>query len=97
MPVELIRSRITVDTNSDLTVSVYHHPQPWLQADVGIAFRNHIENTCEIALTGHQHADHGFIKQTLAGQRLLYSEGDVLQDPDSADQSGFRVIVTGLG
>jgi hypothetical protein len=92
VPIKLIKSAEKVNPECDLIVSVFHHPFPWLQADVGIAFRDHIEQSSEIVLTGHQHVDHAFIKESLAGEHTLYSEGDVLQDPTSPDQSGFRLI-----
>ena len=96
IPIEIVRGQATVDTGSAITVSVYHHPYSWLQADIGIAFRNLIENTSEIALTGHQHSDHAFVKHALTGERLLYSEGDVFYEPGKPNESGFRVILVDL-
>ncbi len=69
VPIELIKSMATPDAACDLIVSVFHHPYNWLQADIGIAFRDHIEHTSEIVLTGHQHVEHAYMKQSPAGNQ----------------------------
>lgn len=92
VPIELIRSGAKFDQECDVIISVFHHPYTWLQVDVGIAFRDHVEHSSSIVLTGHQHFDHAFMKQSLAGEHTFYSEGDVMQEHLVPDRSGFRLI-----
>jgi hypothetical protein len=96
VPLEVIKSHITVDSSAVLTVAVFHHPYNWLQAENAIAFRNYVETTCEIALTGHQHVQSGYTKDLLTGQQLLYLEGDVLQETGKPNASGFHLVLLDL-
>lgn len=96
VPMELMRTLVNLDPECELSISVFHHPYVWLNADTSVAFRSHIERTSDIVLTGHQHSDHSYSKQLLSGEHLLYSEGDVLHTPDSPNQSGFRIILLDL-
>jgi hypothetical protein len=96
VPIELLRSLIQRDEGCELAISVFHHTYVWLHADAAVAFRSHIERTTDIALTGHQHVDHAYTKELLSGERILYSEGDVLQDQDNPSLSGFRIILVDL-
>jgi hypothetical protein len=92
VPIEVIRAAAPLGTGCELVVSVFHHPYPWLKADVGIAFRDHVERSSEIVLTGHQHFDHTYVKQSLKGDHTLYSEGEVLQEAKAPERSGFLLI-----
>jgi len=65
VPMKVISLAATTNGECDLVVSVFHHPYPWLQADIAIAFRDHIEHNCDVVLTGHQHYDHAYVKQSL--------------------------------
>jgi hypothetical protein len=96
VPMALARSLVKLDPECEVSLSVFHHPYGWLNADIGVAFRSHVEQTSDIVLTGHQHSEHAYSKQVLHGERLLYSEGDLLQDPGSPNQSGFRVVLLDL-
>jgi Calcineurin-like phosphoesterase len=93
VPMELIRKTIRLADDCTLAISVFHHGYPWLEANNSVAFRKHIESTSDMALCGHQHFDHGFDKTTLAGERIFYSEADVLQEGGEPARSGFRVIM----
>jgi hypothetical protein len=68
----------------------------WLEANVATDFRNHIEGTCDVALSGHQHYSHSFYKQNSTGERVLYAEAGALQDRDYPQQSAFRVLLFDL-
>ena len=92
IPLDRIRS-IKNDPDICHSVSIFHHPYAWFDTETDISFRNHIEQTSDIVLTGHQHFDHAYQKQTLTNEFILYSEGDVLQEPSKPDVSGFRVIL----
>jgi predicted MPP superfamily phosphohydrolase len=96
VPMELIRETLEQTVDCDISISVCHHPQYWLQADVGVAFRDYLERISDIVLTGHQHHPHSFEKQSHDGQSLLYAEGAVLQEPGKFQTSGFSIIVLNL-
>jgi hypothetical protein len=96
LPMKIVKSVVSLREDCALSISAFHHPYTWLEANVGLEFRTHVERTSDVALTGHQHYDHGFSKDALTGERLFYSEGDVLQEPNRADQSGFRVMIFDL-
>jgi hypothetical protein len=64
IPMETVRSSVKNDSDIDQSVSVFHHPYAWYDTETDIAFRNHIEHTSDIVLTGHQHFDHAYQKQT---------------------------------
>ncbi len=92
VPIELFRTAIPAGEQCDLTLSVFHHPYPWLNADIATAFRNHIESFSDLAFTGHQHYHHSYSKLTSTGERLLYSEGHFLQEHDKPHTSVFSAI-----
>ncbi len=96
VPMDVLRNAPFGQNAPDLVVSMFHHPYNWLQADVAVAFRDYVESTSEIVLTGHQHYDHGFTKNNLAGEKVFYSEGALLQSRENPNESGFRVIVCDL-
>jgi hypothetical protein len=96
VPIELVRSLSAVDPTCALSISVFHHPYVWLHADIAVAFRSHIEQTSDVVLTGHLHVDYAYSQEPVTGGRILYSEGDVLQEPDNPKHSGFRIILLNL-
>ncbi|MGI0133349.1 MAG: metallophosphoesterase family protein, partial [Candidatus Micrarchaeaceae archaeon] len=96
LPIEVMRSTPEANHECSLSIAVFHHPYYWLEPNDGIEFRNHIDRTSDFALTGHQHVEHGFLKQSLSGEIVFYSEGHVLQEPGQPGVSAFRVIVLDL-
>jgi Calcineurin-like phosphoesterase len=95
-PMQIAKAVVTLQENCSLSISAFHHPYPWLESNVGLTFRNHIERTSDIVLTGHQHNDHSYAKARATGEKLFYSEGDVLQESNNPNQSGFRVMLFDL-
>ena len=96
VPMGVIDRAIRPLSPCDLSVSVFHHPYPWIEADVAIRLRSHVEALSDIVLVGHQHVGHGFSKNPLEGERIFYSEGHVLHDRTRPRASGFSVIVVDL-
>lgn len=97
LPTALFRSKIALSKEASLCISVFHHSYLWLDANVATDFRNHIEGTCDVALSGHQHYAHSFYKQNSTGEQVLYVEAGALQDRDYPQQSAFRVLLFDLG
>jgi hypothetical protein len=79
-----------------LSIAVSHHSYLWLESNNAIAFRNHIERTCDVSLSGHQHYSHDFYKQNSTGERVLYLEGGALQDESFPQTSAFQVLIFDL-
>lgn len=75
-------------------VSIFHHPYNWYNADSAQMFRQHIEQTSDLILTGHEHAPDKYSKVRPA-QFNEFLEGGVLQSKDANDSS-FNVVVIDL-
>ena len=96
LPMELIRNALKSETESDIQISVCHHPYWWLQADVSIAFRDFLEQTSDLVFTGHQHRQDSYTNLREAGETIFYCEGAVLQELGSPRTSAFNAIVLDL-
>ncbi len=83
------------DRDGGLVVSFFHHPYNWQEASQARVFRQRIEDTSDIVLTGHEHEAE--VRSHLDAHRELthYVEGDVLQDHTSS-RSGFNAILIDL-
>jgi DNA repair exonuclease SbcCD nuclease subunit len=92
-PTHVAEGEISADRA--ITVSLFHHPYLWLNAENAVKFRKHIEARSDLVLTGHMHEQSTFAKTNLTGENINYHEGAVLQDDESA-RSGFNVIVCDL-
>ena len=78
-------------SDQDLVVAMLHHPTPWMEARNGRLFRDHLEETADLVLTGHDHVpDQRFVTK-LTGQRIQYIEGVALQDSESS-RTGFNLL-----
>src|SRR6266496_3219009 len=93
VPISIVRSKAGLAKDTALSVSVFHHSYLWLESNQAIEFRSHIEATSDVALMGHQHYPHAFYKQNSTGERILYVEGDALQDEGYPQKSAFRVLL----
>jgi hypothetical protein len=93
VPVATFGEEIKLHSPSVLSISVFHHSFIWLDSNIAISFRFHIENTSDIALSGHQHYGHAFTKENTTGERVVYVEGAALQDENYAKSSRFRVLL----
>ena len=79
----------------DVVVSVFHHPYNWFSPEHARAFRNHVEGSSDIILTGHEHV-HARYTRTSAGETNEYIEGGVLQDSGAPSTSNFNALVLDL-
>lgn len=93
VPITTFGDQIALRIPSALCVSVFHHSFLWLESNIAVSFRTHIENTSDIALSGHQHYSHTFYKENSTGERVLYIEAPALQDEQYPKTSAFRVLV----
>jgi hypothetical protein len=96
IPVNTLAEQTALHQDATLSISVFHHSYVWLESDVSLAFRSHIERTSDVALTGHQHFQHTFYKANSTGERILYVEGGALQDEKYAPTSAFQLLLFDL-
>jgi hypothetical protein len=96
VPIKTLNQRISLGPEVDLCVAVSHHSYLWLESNNAVAFRNHIERTCDVSLSGHQHYRHDFYKQNSTGERVLYLEGGALQEETFPQTSAFQVLLFDL-
>ena len=66
--------------DSVLVIASFHHPYNWLEPTAARAFRDNVESTADLILTGHEHASSLRAQDGSLGQHNLYVEGGVLQE-----------------
>lgn len=88
-PLHLVEPKVM---ESQLVISVFHHPDRWLESNNSRPFRELIEQLSDIILTGHEHVANRFTKQTRIGAYNEYIEGGVLQESNNPQESGFNII-----
>jgi len=83
-------------TSYDVVVTMYHHPYGWFEPTNGHRFKQIIEKTSDIILTGHEHT---WEKTSIAVRDSIttdYYHGGVLQDHEKFDQSDFNLVTIDL-
>jgi hypothetical protein len=80
-------------TGTDLVVTLFHHPYNWLESNNARNFRDHVERTSDVILTGHEHVPGRYEKIHASGEHVHYVEGAVLQESSDADHSQFHVLL----
>lgn len=75
----------------DIAIAAFHHPTLWLESNNGRGFRDQVEQTANLVLTGHEHVASQYSKTTPSGQVNEYIEGAQLQG-DGPEHSAFNVI-----
>ena len=90
-PLHLLDKKI-FQQKADLKISCFHHPLHWLNPENNRLFKNHIEETSDFYLTGHEHTESKSKTADLEDNITYKIEGGVLQDSDSSTESGFNLI-----
>lgn len=93
LPIKVLQDRVSVLKDSALCISVFHHSYLWIDSEQAVLFRDHIEKTSDIALSGHQHYSHELYTENSTGERVLYLEAPALQEEKYPKTSAFRVLV----
>jgi hypothetical protein len=93
LPQSLIETAILPDPSADLTISLHHHPEGWLEANFKKFFRKVLETTSDLVFTGHEHDDDYYLKESLDGTNVTYIEADALQDKDRPSKSAFNCLL----
>jgi hypothetical protein len=94
MPVELLTRPACLE-HAAAVVSVFHHPYNWYVAATAQGFREHVEQTSDLILTGHEHTPDKYSK-VRPGQFNEFLEGGVLQHDKDPNDSSFHVIAIDL-
>lgn len=82
--------------DSELVISMMHHPFSWQGPENSRLMAKHIEFTSSIVLTGHEHQTSISFKSDMLSSSTEYIQGEVLQDSDDIAQSGFNLVLFDL-
>ena len=77
---------------ADLTISLLHHPYNWMLPENARSFRNAVESTSDVVLTGHEHVSDTYGRIRDDTGVVQYVEGAVLQERGT-EQSAFNVLL----
>jgi hypothetical protein len=77
--------------SADVSMTLFHHPYPWFEADCAKSLRNAIWQSTDIVFTGHEHDGEAFY-QASDEASTEYVEAPVLQDRHNGESSGFSII-----
>lgn len=84
------------DSVADLKISIFHHPLHWLSPNNRRTFKTHIESNSDFYFTGHEHEHTKSAISDLDDNITYYIEGDVLQESDDLNKSGFNTVIFDL-
>lgn len=91
-PVSVASAVPSPSRTADVTVALLHHPLNWFKPENGRLLRAHLEQSCDIVLTGHEHVSSRFRRANDTGAELAYIQGAVLQAFDGAKSTGFNIV-----
>lgn len=83
-------------TSYSVVVTMYHHPSGWFEPTNGRRFKEIIEKTSDIILTGHEHMWEKTSTTVRDSITTDYYQGGVLQDHEKIDQSDFNLVTIDL-
>lgn len=85
-----------LDENSDLAVSLLHHPFNWIGQSTYRPFQAAVRRESHLILTGHEHFQNAVETNDLRGSSSVSVEGGVLYEGSTPDVSTFNIIVVDL-
>jgi len=92
-PVNCIDKDELLNTQSSLTFSIFHHPQHWLNHKNLREFKELVEASSDIILTGHEHVTSASKQYNiLKADEVEYIEGGILQDSYDETVSKFNFL-----
>ena len=77
----------------DLVIASFHHPYNWIESNAARRFRERVESSADIILTGHEHVVSMRDQEGRRGQRNTCLEGGVLQDSFALEDSEFNLLL----
>lgn len=78
--------------NYDIVFSLFHHPLNWLESNNKRKFKEYIEKTSDIIITGHEHLSETVSVETDNLYENKYFSGGVLQVSEENMDSSFNII-----
>lgn len=78
--------------NDDLIISLIHHPLNWQTPENARLFKQHLEATSDIVMSGHEHSDSKGQYSNFEGNNTIYIESPALQESKDPRKSGFNLI-----
>jgi len=81
------------DGDELLTVTLFHHPYNWLEANSARQFRERVEAESDIILTGHEHNGSWSKHSGERGERNQYIEAGALQESGDPASSSFNGLI----
>lgn len=92
-PASVATDRFSIGSESDLVISAVHHPFNWYDPVNSKRFRELVESSSDVILTGHEHVSKDYENRDRREKATRnYVEGGVLQDSDDGENSSFNVI-----
>lgn len=80
-------------SGTDLAVSILHHPFNWQNPNNARDVKNYLEKSSDIIITGHEHVQTVSKRINLIdNSEVQYLEGDVFQESNDENSSGFNLI-----
>ena len=92
VPMAIIERVVPSGSEADINISVYHHPDNWLEPNTRRSFRKFIESSSNLVFTGHEHQQDNHVVESSSGDSLMYVEADALQDAAQPQLSGFNCL-----
>jgi len=92
-PTNMINKDLISNENYNITVSLFHHPLHWLQHQNMRSFKELINSTSNIVMTGHEHT-HSITKEAKIDRKehIEYLEAGALQDSKDINCSSFNLL-----
>jgi len=84
------------DGDELLTVTLFHHPYNWLEANSARQFRERVEAESDIILTGHEHNGSWSKHSGERGERNQYIEAGPLQESNDPASSSFNALIVDI-
>lgn len=94
-PIHLVPP-ITTHDSVDLVFSLLHHPYNWVRADISRTFRDAVEATSNVIITGHEHLSSYQSTTYLFGETRQYIQGGELQNENDSENSTFNTILVDI-
>lgn len=75
---------------TDFSLTILHHPYPWLDPMNGRELRRRVESVSDLVLTGHEHDGDSYLRIDRQGEETGYVEGLALQ---AKGPTGFNIVL----
>lgn len=96
-PTHLINLDAIKLSDSAFSLSVFHHPDNWLESSSSLSFRRLTEKHSDIILSGHEHYPESLVKKdTEAKTETQIIKAGALQERSRPTSSTFNLIVVDL-